>query len=48
MEANIFALVVAEKLGRRWMGCDLSKFAIQVTRKKLLDIYNSKDLSDDR
>jgi adenine-specific DNA-methyltransferase len=40
-------LVVAEKLGRRWIGCDLSKFAIQVTRKRLLDIYNSKDLLDE-
>ncbi|KUK24567.1 MAG: DNA methylase N-4/N-6 domain protein [Thermotoga sp. 50_1627] len=37
-------LAVAEKLGRRWIGCDLSKFAIQITRKRLLDIYNSKDL----
>ncbi|GAG66687.1 unnamed protein product, partial [marine sediment metagenome] len=41
-------LAVAEKLGRRWMGCDLSKFAIQVTRKRLLDIYNSKDLQDEK
>jgi adenine-specific DNA-methyltransferase len=38
---------VAEKLGRRWIGCDLSKFAIQLTRKRLLDIYNSKDLLDE-
>jgi len=37
-------IAVAEKLGRRWIGCDLSKFAIQVTRKRLLDIHNSKDL----
>lgn len=37
-------LAVAEKLGRRWIGSDLSKFAIQVTRKRLLDIHNSKDL----
>ncbi|MEM0136009.1 MAG: site-specific DNA-methyltransferase [Thermoplasmatales archaeon] len=37
-------LAVAEKLGRRWMGSDLSKYAIQVTRKRLLDIHNSKDL----
>ncbi|WEU40172.1 MAG: site-specific DNA-methyltransferase [Candidatus Odinarchaeum yellowstonii] len=37
-------LAVAEKLGRRWIGCDLSKFAIQVTKKKLLDIHNSRDL----
>jgi adenine-specific DNA-methyltransferase len=40
-------LAVAEKLGRRWIGCDLSKFAIQVTRKRLLDIHNSKDLQDE-
>jgi len=37
-------LATAEKLGRRWIGSDLSKFAIQVTRKRLLDIHNSKDL----
>ena len=41
-------LAVAEKLGRRWIGTDLSKFAIQVTRKRLLDIYNSKDLLDEK
>jgi adenine-specific DNA-methyltransferase len=40
-------LAVAEKLGRRWIGCDLSKYAIQVTRKRLLDIHNSKDLKDE-
>ena len=39
-------LAVAEKLGRRWIGSDLSKFAIHVTRKRLLDIHNSKDLID--
>jgi len=37
-------LAVAEKLGRRWIGSDLSKFAIQVTRKRLLDIHNSTPL----
>jgi len=37
----------SEKLGRRWIGCDLSKFAIQVTRKRLLDIHNSKDLQNE-
>ncbi len=31
-------MAVAEKLGRRWIGCDLSRFAIQVSRKRLLDI----------
>jgi len=41
-------LAVAEKLGRRWIGADLSKFAIQVTRKRLLDIHNSKDLIDEK
>ena len=41
-------LAVAEKLGRRWIGSDLSKFAIQVTRKRLLDIPNSKDMNIDK
>ncbi|MEM0201517.1 MAG: site-specific DNA-methyltransferase, partial [Candidatus Micrarchaeaceae archaeon] len=40
-------LTAAEKLGRRWIGSDLSKFAIQVTRKRLLDIHNSKDLQNE-
>jgi DNA modification methylase len=40
-------LAVAEKLGRRWIGCDLSRYAIHVTRKRLLDIENSKDLMDE-
>ena len=40
-------LATAEKLGRRWIGSDLSKFAIQVTRKRLLDIHNSKDLQNE-
>jgi DNA modification methylase len=35
-------LAVAEKLGRRWIGADLSKFAIHTTRKRLLDIPNCK------
>jgi hypothetical protein len=35
-------LATAEKLGRRWVGSDLSKFAIQVTRKRLLGIHESK------
>jgi SAM-dependent methyltransferase len=40
-------LVVAEKLGRRWIGCDISRYAIHVTRKRLLDIENSKDLESE-
>uniref|UniRef100_A0A7C4EST5 PKD domain-containing protein n=1 Tax=Desulfomonile tiedjei TaxID=2358 RepID=A0A7C4EST5_9BACT len=35
-------LAVAEKLGRHWIGCDLSKWAIQVTRKRLLQIEGCK------
>ena len=35
-------LAVAEKLGRSWIGCDLSKYAIHVTRKRLLDILGCK------
>ena len=41
-------LAVAEKLGRRWIGSDLSKYAIQVTRKRLLDIHNLNDLVDEK
>jgi hypothetical protein len=33
---------VAEKLGRRWIGCDLGRFAIHTTRKRLLDIPDCK------
>lgn len=35
-------LAVAEKLGRRWIGCDLGRWGIHVTRKRLLSIENSK------
>ncbi len=31
---------VAEKLGRRWITCDLGRFAIHTTRKRLLSIDN--------
>ena len=34
--------VVAEKLGRRWIACDLSRFAIHTTRKRLLGIPGVK------
>jgi adenine-specific DNA-methyltransferase len=36
------ALSVAEKLGRRWIGCDLGRWPIHVTRKRLLGIENCK------
>ena len=35
-------LAVAEKLGRRWIGCDLGRWAINVTRKRLLGIEGCK------
>jgi adenine-specific DNA-methyltransferase len=31
---------VAERLNRRWIGCDLGRFAIHTTRKRLLSISN--------
>jgi hypothetical protein len=37
-------LVVAEKLGRRWIGSDIGKHAINISRKRILDICNSNDL----
>jgi adenine-specific DNA-methyltransferase len=33
---------VAEKLNRRWITCDLGRFAIHTTRKRLLGIQNVK------
>ncbi len=33
---------VAEKLGRRWITCDLGRFAIHTARKRLLSIDNIK------
>lgn len=35
-------LAVAEKLGRRWIGCDLGRWGVHVTRKRLLGIKNCK------
>lgn len=35
-------LATAEKLGRRWISSDLSRWAIHVTRKRLLDIEGCK------
>jgi adenine-specific DNA-methyltransferase len=36
------ALVVAEKLGRRWIGCDLGRWGVHVSRKRLLGTENCK------
>lgn len=35
-------LAVAEKLGRRWIGCDLGRFAVHTARKRLLGVEESK------
>ena len=35
-------LAVAEKLGRRWLGCDLGRWGMHVTRKRLLGIESCK------
>lgn len=35
-------LAVAEKLARRWIGCDLGRWAIHTTRKRLLEIKDCK------
>ena len=39
-------LAVAEKLNRRWIGCDIGKLAIYTTQKRLLEIDKSKDLNN--
>jgi len=39
-------LAVAEKLNRRWIGCDIGKLAIYTTQKRLLEIDKSRDLND--
>lgn len=41
-------LAVAEKLGRRWIGCDIGKLAIYTTQKRLLEIEESKSLDDSK
>jgi len=36
------AAAVAEKLGRRWIACDLGRFAIHTTRKRMLSVPGVK------
>jgi DNA modification methylase len=36
-------LAVAEKLNRKWIGCDLGKFAIHTSRKRLINIQRDKE-----
>lgn len=40
-------LAVAEKLGRRWIGCDFGKHAIYTIQKRILNISESKNIDDD-
>ncbi|MBY9017016.1 MAG: site-specific DNA-methyltransferase, partial [Candidatus Lokiarchaeota archaeon] len=40
------SLAVAEKLGRRWIGSDIAKQAINISRKRIIDVWNSNDLID--
>ena len=35
-------LFAAEKLQRRWIGCDISEYAIYLTRKRLLSLFEKK------
>ena len=37
-------LAVAEKLGRRWVGSDINKYAIHISRKRILNISSSNDI----
>ena len=37
-------LSVAEKLGRRWIGCDSNYHAIHMSKKRILNIYSSNDM----
>ena len=31
-------MATAEKLGRKWIGCDLGRFAIHTSRKRLIGL----------
>ncbi|MDI9356150.1 MAG: site-specific DNA-methyltransferase [Chitinophagaceae bacterium] len=39
---------VAEKLGRRWISCDIGKFSFYTQQKRLLTIQESKDLDNSK
>ncbi|KTC81696.1 site-specific DNA-methyltransferase [Legionella brunensis] len=36
-------MAVAEKLGRKWIGCDLSRFSIHTSRKRLINLQLELD-----
>ncbi len=37
-------LLIAEKLKRRWIGCDISKYSIYLTRKRILKYQEEKNI----
>ncbi|MFX0023402.1 MAG: site-specific DNA-methyltransferase [Candidatus Hermodarchaeota archaeon] len=37
-------LAVAEKLGRRWIGCDSNNYAIHMAKKRVLSLQESNDI----
>ena len=39
-------MAVAEKLGRKWIGADLGKFAIHATRKRMIDVQRQLKADD--
>ena len=39
-------MAVAEKLNRRWVGCDIGKLSVYTIQKRLLEINDSKDLEN--
>jgi len=39
-------LAVAEKLDRRWIGCDIGKLSIYTIQKRLLEIQKSKEIDN--
>ena len=40
------ALVVAERLGRKWIGCDLGRFGIHTSRKRLIGVQRELKAAD--
>ena len=38
-------LLAAEKLKRRWIGCDISEYSIYLTRKRILNYHNDSQIS---
>jgi hypothetical protein len=39
--------MVADKLNRRWIGCDISEYSIYLTRKRLIKLSKNKKKSTD-